>query len=118
MLRAGNLPGVTRAAYLRELFGDLDGSVELMNMAYQSTPPSEVENHAWLLTQVAHLQLTSGETAEAENKLHHALAILPDTTTRWVISRKSASSRSDMKRLSIFCNSAMTRHSTLRISTT
>ena len=28
-LRPGNLPGLTRAAYLRELFGDLDGSVEL-----------------------------------------------------------------------------------------
>jgi tetratricopeptide (TPR) repeat protein len=46
-LRPGNLPGLTRAAYLRELFGDLDGSVELMNMAYQSTPPSEAEDRAW-----------------------------------------------------------------------
>ncbi len=38
-LRTGNLPGITRAAYLRELFGDTDGSLELMNMAFQSTPP-------------------------------------------------------------------------------
>jgi len=43
-LRPGNLPGLTRAAYLRELFGDLDGSVELMNMAYQSTPPFSGRN--------------------------------------------------------------------------
>ena len=33
-LRPGNLPALTRAAYLRELFGDIDGSLELMNMAY------------------------------------------------------------------------------------
>ena len=60
-LRPGNLPGLTRAAYLRELFGDLDGSVELMNMAYQSTPPSEAEDRAWILSQIGHLQLMSGK---------------------------------------------------------
>ena len=32
-LRPGNLPGTTRAAYLRELFGDIDGALELMDMA-------------------------------------------------------------------------------------
>ncbi len=42
-LKPGNMPGLTRGAYLRELFGDIDGSLDLMNMAYQSTPPSEVE---------------------------------------------------------------------------
>src|SRR6266571_2401004 len=35
-LKPGNTPGLTRAAYLRELFGDIDGSLDLMNMAYQS----------------------------------------------------------------------------------
>jgi len=29
-LRPGNLPALTRAAYLRELFGDVEGSLELM----------------------------------------------------------------------------------------
>jgi tetratricopeptide (TPR) repeat protein len=76
-LRPGNLPGLTRAAYLRELFGDLDGSVELMNMAYQSTPPSETENQAWILSQVAHLQLMSGKITEADNTLQHALVLFP-----------------------------------------
>ena len=50
-LRPGNLPGVTRAAYLRELFGDIDGALELMSMAYGSTPPSEAEDRAWILSQ-------------------------------------------------------------------
>src|SRR5579863_3109270 len=43
-LKPGNTPGLTRAAYLRELYGDIEGSLELMNMAYQSTPPGEVED--------------------------------------------------------------------------
>jgi tetratricopeptide (TPR) repeat protein len=76
-LRPGNLPGMTRAAYLRELFGDLDGSLELMNMAYQSTPPHEVEDRAWILSQIGHLQIMSGKITEAENTLQQALAIFP-----------------------------------------
>jgi tetratricopeptide (TPR) repeat protein len=76
-LRPANLPGLTRAAYLRELFGDLDGSVELMNMAYQSTPPSEAEDRAWILSQIGHLQLMSGKITEADNTLQQALALFP-----------------------------------------
>ncbi|HWZ82698.1 MAG TPA: tetratricopeptide repeat protein [Terriglobales bacterium] len=76
-LRPGNLPGVTRAAYLRELFGDVDGSLELMNMAYQSTAPGEVEDAAWIITQMAHLNLTVGKTAEAETLLQRALTLFP-----------------------------------------
>jgi tetratricopeptide (TPR) repeat protein len=77
-LRPGNLPGLTRAAYLRELFGDVDGSYELMNMALQSTPPSEVEDAAWITTQMAHLKLTTGEIVAAEKLLQQALAMFPD----------------------------------------
>ncbi len=76
-LRPGNLPGMTRAAYLRELFGDVDGAIELMNMAYQSTPPNELEDRAWILSQIGHLQLTSGKITQAENTLQQALAIFP-----------------------------------------
>ena len=76
-LRPGNLPGMTRAAYLRELYGDIDGALELMNMAYQSTPPSEVEDAAWIITQMAHLNLAVGRTAAAENELHQALVLFP-----------------------------------------
>jgi len=76
-LRPGNLPGLTRAAYLRELSGDLDGSVELMNMAYQSTPPSEGEDRAWILSQIGHSQLMSGKINDADNTLQQALALFP-----------------------------------------
>jgi len=76
-LRPGNLPGITRAAYLREIFGDVDGALELMNMALQSTAPSELEDAAWILTQMAHLQLSVGKTADAEKNLQHALVLFP-----------------------------------------
>lgn len=76
-LRPGNLPGLTRAAYLRELYGDIDGALELMNVAYQSTPPGEVEDGAWILTQMAHLNLAEGQLGQAERLLHQALTMFP-----------------------------------------
>jgi tetratricopeptide (TPR) repeat protein len=76
-LRPGNSPGVARAAYLRELFGDIDGALELMNMAFASTNPSEVEDAAWLLTQIAHLKLSAGRVADAEKDLQQALTLFP-----------------------------------------
>jgi tetratricopeptide (TPR) repeat protein len=76
-LRPGNLPGITRAAYLREMFGDVDGSLELMDMALESTAPSEVEDAAWILTQIAHLQLSIGNVDEAEKNLHQSLTLFP-----------------------------------------
>src|SRR5215831_10256509 len=76
-LRAGSIPGLTRAAYLRELFGDVDGALDLMQMAYQSTPPSEYEDRAWIITQMAHLKLATGKTYQAESLLQQALAMFP-----------------------------------------
>jgi tetratricopeptide (TPR) repeat protein len=76
-LKPGNTPGLTRAAYLRELYGDIEGSLELMNMAYQSTPPNEVEDGAWIVTQMAHLNLAIGKIDEAEKLSQQALVMFP-----------------------------------------
>lgn len=76
-LRPGNLPGLTRAAYLRELFGDVDGALDLMNMALQSTPPNQMEDAAWIVTQIGHLDMALGKTGEAEKQLEHALVLFP-----------------------------------------
>jgi predicted Zn-dependent protease len=76
-LRPGNVPGLTRAAYLRELFGDLEGALELMASAHEQTRPSETEDRAWILTQMGHLQLTAGRPTEAEAVLQQALSQFP-----------------------------------------
>jgi tetratricopeptide (TPR) repeat protein len=59
------------------LYGDIEGSLELMNMAYQSTPPGEVEDGAWIVTQMAHLNLEIGKIGEAERLSQQALAVFP-----------------------------------------
>jgi len=77
-LHPGNLPGLTRAAYLRELFGDTDGAFELMDMAYQATPPTENEDRSWILTQMAHLRIAAGNLLDAEKLLAQALSLFPN----------------------------------------
>jgi len=76
-LRPGNLPALTRAAYLRELFGDNEGALELMDMAYQATPSSEAEDGAWILSQMGHLYFASGQLDKAEQALQTALLKFP-----------------------------------------
>jgi tetratricopeptide (TPR) repeat protein len=77
-IRPGNVPALTRAAHLRELFGDHEGAVELMDTSYRRTGEAEVEDRAWILTQIAHLALLTCRTDAAERLLTEALTLFPD----------------------------------------
>src|SRR5215468_7788607 len=77
-LRPGNIPAFTRAAYLRELFGDIDGAIDLMSKAYERTPVTEIEDRAWTLTQLAHLEFIAGRNDIAEQILQQALTLFPN----------------------------------------
>jgi tetratricopeptide (TPR) repeat protein len=76
-LRPGNLPALTRAARLRELFGDAEGAYELIELAYQSTPPTETGERASILTQMGHLRLGLGSPEAAEKLFQQALTSFP-----------------------------------------
>jgi Flp pilus assembly protein TadD len=55
----------------------VDGALELMGMALESTNLSEAEDRAWILTQMAHLDLSIGKIAEAELSVQQALTLFP-----------------------------------------
>jgi len=76
-LRRGNVPALIRAAHLRELFGDAEGAYELLEMAYQSTLPTETADRASLLTQMGHVRFASGNIDAAEKLLQQALTSFP-----------------------------------------
>lgn len=76
-LGRSSVPGLTRAAYLRELFGDIDGALELMSSVYPRIDPAESEERAWVLTQIAHLHLLTGKLEEADALLEEALQLFP-----------------------------------------
>ena len=74
-LRPGNVAGLTRGAYLRELYGNLPGAIELMKLAYDATSFQEFEDRAWILTQIAHIYLISGDLQKAEIHAKDALEL-------------------------------------------
>ena len=76
-LRPGNIPALTRAAYLRELFGDIEGAIELMQSAFNRMPYQETEDRAWVLTQIGHLELVRQKPEMAEKVLLQALELFP-----------------------------------------
>jgi tetratricopeptide (TPR) repeat protein len=77
-LRPGNVPALTRAAYLREMFGDVEGALELMTLALDQTLPGEAEDRAWTMTHIGHLHLLAGRYDRAEQALLQALETFPD----------------------------------------
>jgi tetratricopeptide (TPR) repeat protein len=77
-LRPGQLAGLTRAAYLREIFGDVEGALQLMAMAFPQVSPAESEEQAWILTHMAHLQTLAGRPEVADPLLDRALELFPD----------------------------------------
>jgi uncharacterized protein HemY len=76
-LRRGNRPALKRAAHLRELFGDTEGAYELMDLAFQSTPPTDAGERADILTQMGHFRSASGSYDAAEKLIEQALSDRP-----------------------------------------
>jgi tetratricopeptide (TPR) repeat protein len=77
-IRPGNTPALIRAGYLREIYGDPDGAMEVLRMALDATPFQESEDRAWLLTQMAHVKLITNDLKTAETLASNALSIFPN----------------------------------------
>jgi len=77
-LRPGNVAGLTRGAYLRELFGDIDGALEWMLQAFDQTHFNENEDRAWILTHMGQLEASRGRLEASEGHLTQALELFPD----------------------------------------
>jgi tetratricopeptide (TPR) repeat protein len=72
-LRPG-MPAFVRVSYIRELYGETDGAIEMMQMAVDASA-REPEPHAWCRTQLGHLLFDSGRLAEAELQYQSALQV-------------------------------------------
>ena len=72
-----DLSSYSRASYLRELHGDVEGAIEAMQQAVQAGGPN-AENTNWTRVQLGHLYFNSGKLAEAEAQYKQALAAYPD----------------------------------------
>ncbi len=74
---ANNVPGLMIAARLRDLYGDADGAVDLLNTAYSETAPTEVEELAWIANRIASVQIGAGNFNAAARTLDLAGQLFP-----------------------------------------
>ena len=77
-LRPGNSPGLTRAAYLRELYGDIDGALLLMQQAFSRTRIDDRSDRAWLLSHIGKLLGKKHQYTDADAALNAALTAYPE----------------------------------------
>jgi tetratricopeptide (TPR) repeat protein len=68
----------TRAAYVRELFGDVEGAIEIMGMAVRAASSRDFEHNAWCRVQLGHLLFHTGRLSDAEAQYQAALQIFPN----------------------------------------
>jgi len=60
-----DMSSYARISYIRELYGDTEGALEMMQLAVDSGTPN-AENTAWVRTQFANLYFNSGDLERAE----------------------------------------------------
>lgn len=72
-----DLSSYARVSYARELYGDLDGAIEMMQKAIVASGPYP-ENSAYLRAQLSGLQFTKGDLAAAEQEATRALTEAPN----------------------------------------
>lgn len=71
-----DLSSYSRASYMRELHGDVEGAIEAMQWAVQAGGPN-AENTNWTRVQLGNLYFNSGKLGEAEAQYNQALASYP-----------------------------------------
>jgi tetratricopeptide (TPR) repeat protein len=70
-----DLQSYARAAHVRWLTGDLNGAIELMNLATSASSPNDPEAGAWAFTRLALYQLQRGATNDALQSCDAALSL-------------------------------------------
>ncbi len=78
-LRAGSTLGFEKAAALREMFGDIEGAMEFLDEANRRTSLNDADQHAWLLTEKARLELEAGNEKQAEELLAETQKLFPES---------------------------------------
>lgn len=72
-----NVPGLIAASELRDIHGDPQGALELLDRSYSETSPTETEELAWIANQMAEISTGSGHPDVALRTLDETEQIYP-----------------------------------------
>lgn len=76
-MRPNNIPGLMAGAKLRAQYGDPEGALAFLKLAYAETSPTEVEELAWIANQIASVQIDAGHPEAAVPTLARAEQLFP-----------------------------------------
>ena len=94
-MRPGNVPGLLRGAALRRIYGDARGAADFFSQAYQQMAPTQTEELAWTLTEMADLQLSTGDNDGADKLIHSAMQRFPGYYAALEVSAQVQTARRD-----------------------
>jgi tetratricopeptide (TPR) repeat protein len=77
-LRRAKLGGMLRGAFLREIYGDIEGAAEWFTAAYRLASATETEERAWILSQMARMNFSAGRPDAAARLLAQAETLFPN----------------------------------------
>jgi pentatricopeptide repeat protein len=90
-----NLSSYSRIANMRELKGDMEGAIKVMEMAIQAGAP-DAENTAWCILQLGELYLKMSRINEAEIAFRSALRRFPEYGRAYAALARAAVARNDL----------------------
>ena len=77
LARRPDAAAYARASLVKQLHGDLDGAIRLMQMAAESADPADVEMSSWHAAQLGGLLLDAGRRRDARRELARSLHMFP-----------------------------------------
>ncbi|HEY0759575.1 MAG TPA: tetratricopeptide repeat protein [Acidisarcina sp.] len=72
-----NRPALLLGARLRAIYGDPEGALEFLNLAFSQVPAAETEELAYIANQIASVQIDAGKADAAQPVLERAEKLFP-----------------------------------------
>ena len=101
-----DMSSYSRISYMRELHGDVDGALEMMQLAVDSGTPN-TEGSAWVRTQLGNLYLNRGDLDRAELEYKYTLQDRPEYVYAIAGLGRVQAARGNMKEAIRFLNQAV-----------
>lgn len=99
-----------RAAHVRWLKGDLEGAIEMMQMAAKAVSPRDAEASAWAFTRLANYQFQSGSRTDAARNCASALQTFSNYPPalllqgRMMLAQNKSAEAVEVLRMAVQCN--------------
>lgn len=104
-----NSSSYARAALLRALHGDTEGSAELYKLSARTADPADKEAQSWALSQLGDLYWRNGSYSEAERAYDEALTLTPNYDLALFGKGRTRAAKGDLDAAAVLASGALER---------